>query len=230
MVLETSWAIQPGEKVRVDIVAPGMTRRIRLDGRATRVVPKMRGLTASSFDIEVEVQNETERPIRTHSSMTFEAVRPEDVAASPPPPPAVAAPNEDAEVTAVLDDLLAALILPPETEAPRNRRNFLAGKLEQVRLPTLLSLIETERMTGKLVLRRGIDESRIYVADGVVLDVEPLEPNESRRARIGALMAWADGTFELNGEPVARPNRVNMRTTALILDLAREADEARRTE
>src|SRR5947209_18820104 len=30
MVLETSWAIEPGEKVRVDIVAPGMTHRIRL--------------------------------------------------------------------------------------------------------------------------------------------------------------------------------------------------------
>ena len=30
MVLETSWAIAPGERVRVDITAPGMTRRINI--------------------------------------------------------------------------------------------------------------------------------------------------------------------------------------------------------
>jgi hypothetical protein len=152
-------------------------------------------------------------------------VRPETATPSPPPAQASKSADDDG-VAGVLEDLLSALILPPEKEASKSRRDFLSGKLAQVRLPTLLSLIEMERMTGKLVVRAGMEEARLYVADGVVLDVEPLGPNESRRARIGALMAWEDGSFELNGEPVTRPNRVNMRTTALILDLAREADEA----
>jgi hypothetical protein len=229
MVLETSWAIQPGEKVRVDIVAPGMTRRIRLDGRAVRVQPKP---SQSRFDIEVEVQAETERPIRTHSSMTFQAVK--DPAPSPPPPPARASSpsirDVDEDTTRVLDDLLAALILPPVDDAPRNRRGFLSGKLEQVRLPTLLSLIEMERMTGRLVLRRGpskLEEACVFVSDGVVLDVEPLAPRQSRREKIASLVAWDDGTFELQGEPIVRENRVNIRTAALLLDIAREEDETR---
>ena len=87
MVLETSWAIAPGEPVRVDIVAPGMTRRIRLEGRAIRVAPRT-ATNPSTYTIEVEVQEETDRPIRHHSSMTFGRVRPEEMS-----PAALAVPS-----------------------------------------------------------------------------------------------------------------------------------------
>jgi hypothetical protein len=223
MVLETSWAIEPGEHLRVDIVAPGMTRRLRLDGLAVRVAAKPGA--PSRYDIEVEVQQETKRPIRADSSMAleaFDAAKVEELTQLGAPPP-----EGDDEVSRVLDDLLAALILPPEDEQPRNRRTHLSGELSRIRLPTLCSLFEMERLTGKLVLYRGSAEARLYFLGGRIVDVEPLAKGETRRARITRLLAADDGTFEFAVEPVARADRLHMTTTELLLDLAREADEAR---
>ncbi len=231
MVLETSWAIEPGEHLRVDIVAPGMTRRLRLDGKAVRVVTK--GSEPSRYDIEVAVQHEQRRPIRTDSTATMEAVRLEE---EPPPPvrdrdeptqPGVPPPEPDDEVTHVLDDLLAALILPPDAEPARRRRTHLAGELSRIRIPTLLSLFEMEAMTGKLRVLSAGREARVFCRQGRVVDVEPILAGETPRARLAELLEVDDGTFDFVVEPVERPDRLGMSTTALLLDLARETDEAR---
>ncbi len=224
MVLETSWAIAPGEAVRVEIVAPGMTRRIRLDGRAIRVAPR-RASDPSVYTIEVEVQEETERPIRHHSSMSLPRVRPEEMglgAAAGLAPDAGGAENSGR----VLEELLASLILPSEEEARRKGVNHLSGQLARVRLPTLCSLFEMERLSGALVVRRDIEEVRIYVDGGQIIDVEPLTPTETPRGRLREVLAWEDGAFEFVVHPVSRPNRIGMSTTALLIDLARETDEA----
>jgi hypothetical protein len=220
LVLETSWAIEPGESVRVDVVAPGMTRRLRLDGRAVRVVAKAG--SPPRYDIEVEVEHETKRPLRTDSSMAIAATRldPKDVEDIVDPPSA-----GESDATRILDDLLAALILPPEEGPRRTRRTHLSGELSRIRLPTLCGLFEMERMTGRLVLvTRGV-ESHMYFSDGRIFDVEPLARGETKRARIGKLLAAEEGTFEFSVEKVDRPDRLGVGTTALLLDLAREADE-----
>jgi hypothetical protein len=228
MILETSWAIQPGEHLRVDIVAPGMTRRLRLDGLAVRVAP--RPGSPSRYDIEVAVQQELRRPIRVDSTMAMSAVRPdpeqlrriaEDTRPGVPPP------EPDDDVTHVLDELLSALILPPEDESVRTRRTHLSGELSRIRLPTLCSLFEMEKLTGQLVVQSGGVESRVYFVGGQIVDIEPLAQGESRRARIGGLLAIDQGTFHFVVEKVWRPDRLNMTTTALLIDIAREADEAR---
>ena len=222
MILQTSWPIEAGESVRVDIVAPGMTRRIRLDGRAVRVARK--NADQKTWDIEVEVQQETERPIRTHSSMSMQAVRPDAIPVEGPSP---SKPDEE-EVTRALDDLLSALILPPEQDAPRRRAHQLSGQLASIKLPTLFALFEMDRMTGRLVVRHGDAEARIFFRDGQIVDVEPVARGEARRARIMAVLAWEDGAFDFSVEPVSRPNAINVRTTALLIDLARETDELAR--
>jgi hypothetical protein len=229
MVLETSWAIEPGEHLRVDIVAPGMTRRLRLDGLAVRVAP--RPGSPSRYDIEVEVQQEQKRPIRIDSTMAMSATRLDPwqlrQIAEQVTQPGVVPSEADEDVTHVLDELLSALILPPEDESVRKQHTHLSGELSRIRLPTLCSLFEMEKLTGKLVVRsRGV-ESCVYVAGGRIVDLEPLAPGESRRARIGHLLAVDEGAFDFVVEQVRRPDRLNMTTTALLLDIAREADEAR---
>jgi hypothetical protein len=136
-------------------------------------------------------------------------------------------PSGDDEVTRVLDDLLAALILPPEDEQPRNRRTHLSGEIARIPLPTLCSLFEMERLTGKLVVRRGGVETRVYFLGGRIVDLEPLARGETRRGRVATLLAAVDGTFEFAVESVDRADRLNLTTTELLLDVAREADEAR---
>jgi Domain of unknown function (DUF4388) len=242
MVLETSWAIAPGESVRVDIVAPGMTRRIRLEGKAIRVAPA-KASNPSVYTIEVEVEEESDRPLRTNSSMSFRRVRPEEdgeseqssarsrpVAAAPSARETSAAlerpggPNESG-ATRMLEDLLSALILPSEEEPQGRGVHHLTGQLSRVGLPTLCALFEMERMTGVLVVRRDIEEARIYVDGGQIVDLEPVAPTESARARLKELLTWTEGTFEFDVKGVRRANQIGMSVTALLLDLARTADE-----
>ena len=229
MVLETSWAIQPGEHLRVDIVAPGMTRRLRLDGLAVRVAP--RPGTPSRYDIEVEVQQEQKRPIRIDSSMAMSAMRidPEQLRQieEEVTQPGVPSPASDDDVTHVLDELLSALILPPEDDSARRRHTHLSGELSRIRLPTLFSLFEMEKLNGKLVVQSNGAEARVFFAGGRIVDVEPLAQGESARARIAGLLAVDEGTFDFVVEKVQRPDRLRTTTTALFLDIAREADEER---
>jgi hypothetical protein len=229
LVLETSWAIQTGEHLRVDIVAPGMTRRLRLDGVAVRVAPKPGA--PPRFDIEVAVEQELKRPIRVDSTMAMEAmrvdpaqVRPtEEVTQPGVPPPA----GSEDDVTHVLDELLSALILPPEDNSALRRRTHLSGELSRIRLPTLCTMFEMEKLTGRLTVQRGATETRAYFHDGRIVDVEPLVRGESRRVAIGRLLAAESGSFDFVVEPVQRPDRLKTTTTALLLDIAREADEVR---
>jgi uncharacterized protein DUF4388 len=234
MVLETSWAIAPGESVRVDIVAPGMTQRIRLEGKAVRVAPRKLS-DASVYTIEVEVQEETERPIRTHSSMSFARVSPEEIAAasglSRGEARGSAAPRRGADesgATGMLDDLLSALILPAEEDTQGRGVHHLTGQIARVRLPTLCALFEMERLTGVLVVRSDIEEGRIYVTDGQIVDVEPLAQGEQPRTRLQSILGWEEGTFEFDIRPVNRLNRIGMSVTALLLDFAAQKDEEAR--
>jgi hypothetical protein len=216
MVLETSWAVVPGESLRVDIAAPGMTKRIRLEGKAVRVLPG-KTTSPSTYTIEVEVQEETDRPLRHDSSMGMMKVAP------PARPPE--ADGDTDETLRQLDDLLSSLILPPSDESRRKRAHHLAGQLSSVHLPTLLSLFDMERMTGELTVRHDIEEVRIYVEGGALVDIVPLHANETPRDRLRAVLGWHAGSFEFDVLPVQRDNRIGMSTTALLLELARQADE-----
>lgn len=242
MVLETSWALEPGESVRVDIVAPGMTRRLRLDGKAVRVAPRSAAPGAPSrFDIELAIEGEKDRPVRRHSSTAFEAITPDAIAraiearvaaraaeARGDAPPASSDAGADAGVDpGALDDLLAALILPPAAGA--RRATHLTGSLDRVQFPTLCSILEMERLTGRLELDGPAGERlTLWTRDGAFVDAAPLREGEAPRAAVARAMRWTSGTFAFEAEPVERDDRVATRMTALVLDLAREQDEAGR--
>ena len=105
----------------------------------------------------------------------------------------------------MLDDLLSALILPPEEDARRKGVHHISGQIARIRLPTLCSVFEMERLTGVLVARRDIEEVRLYVDGGQIVDVEPVAANETARARLRSILAWEDATFEFDVKAVNRP-------------------------
>jgi hypothetical protein len=221
MVLETNWMVTPGDIVFVDVHAPGMANRIRLQGRTIRITPTGGEEPPTRYTIELEIAQETERPL---GSMA-------------PPPPGSGSPASvplalhgmgDEEVSRTVDELLSALIMPPTTSAARPRRTHLSGLISRIPLPTLCALFDMERMTGKLVVRRGEETTSIYVREGQLLDVEPLASYATPRARLDSLLALKEGSFEFNVQPIDRENRVGIGTTALLLELARATDEAKR--
>jgi hypothetical protein len=234
MTIEANWTVAPGDHIRVDIAAPGMSRRVRLEGSAKRIAPIDRGHRGPPYAIEIEFESEIDRPPRRASSMTFAAVRPEMMPPQVPekvaPPPKDGAPPPDDEISRALDDLFSALIHPPKAESVRPRREHLSGLLSRIRLPTLCALLDMERLSGHLVLQKGDERVVIYVSEGRLIDVEGMGDSLLPRAKIAKAFNWDEGSFVFDVQPVDRPDRIGVGTTALLLDIAREEDEASQKE
>lgn len=218
MTIETNWEVLPGEQVRVEIAAPGLKRRAYLEGAAVRVGPSTDASGSPPFHVEVEFQAEIQRPRRL-SSTTFTAVRPEAMESGP-------LPSSDEEVSKTLDDLFSAIIRPAATETRRPTQH-LSGLVSRIRLPTLCSLFEMEGISGELTLRRGAEAVVVFVSKGRLIDVVPRPAEVTARVYLGKVLSWEDGSFEFDVKNVERADQVGVGTTALILDLAREADEAK---
>ena len=214
LLLETDWTVPVGEAVRVEIIARGVRRPIRVEGTAVSVLPAMQG-SGKRFRIAVHVNSEVEGPLRRFSSIAMPAVRPGErglPGSGPQPQPVPAGP---------LNHLLSALIQPPET--PPERRH-LTGLLSRIPFTTLCSLIELERLSGDLTIRRGESTSRLFLRDGRFVDVEPYTTDP--RSELAKLLECRDGSFELDVAPVERVDRIGTTMTQLLLDLACAADEA----
>jgi hypothetical protein len=211
LLLETDWTVPVGEPVRVEIIARGVRRPIRVEGTAVSVLPAMQS-SGKRFRIAVHVSSEVEGPLRRFSSIGMSAVRPGATAE----PPKAASPGGP------LDHLLSALIQPPET--PPERRH-LTGLLSRIPFTTLCSLIELERLSGDLTIRRGAVTSQLFLREGRFVDVEPYTADP--KSELAKLLECRDGSFELDIAPVERVDRIGTTMTQLLLDLACAADEAK---
>jgi hypothetical protein len=216
LLLDTDWAVPVGEQVRVEIIARGVRRPIRVEGNAVSVLPAV-GPGPKRYRIAVQVTDEVKGPLkRFSSSMELSAVDPKAIM---PKPKTVPPPN-----AGPLEPLLSALIQPP-AEPPE--RKHLAGLLSRIPFTTLCSLLELERLSGELTVRRdGV--VRLFVEEGRFVDVEPA-PN-GPRAEIAKLIGCREGTFDFVVADTIRKDKIGQTMTQLLLDLARESDELRTTE
>lgn len=132
-----------------------------------------------------------------------------------------------------LRDAIAAVA--DEQRRVATRREHLSGDLSRIQVPSLLSLVALEQMTGVIGVHSAERSARIYVRAGQIVDVVELESESDKecegrgaRAILGALCHTREGRFEVFLEEVTRPDRLHVSTTALLLDLARTHDEDRR--
>ncbi len=242
MLLETTMPFKPGDQVRVEVSAPGMTHSVRLKGRAVSVAESpATGEQKPRYQIEVEVHDEKGAPLMRSSSLAMPAVNPNApplstrtpsgrlVAAAPAPSPQEEHTDDDF-VGRTLEQLFSALIEPRDPGAARAPRpQHLSGQLDRVRLPALFALFEMQRMTGVLIMHSFVHTARIFVRDGAIVDIEPRQANEATpRESASRVFRWEVGSFEFEVGPVERADKVGMSVTALLLDLARESDEESR--
>jgi len=232
--LETSWRVQRGETVRADISAPGIARPISVRGRASRISQVSEPGKTERLLIEVEVHEEVDGPVRRRSSTSFRAVRLDDaarLAASAPPDTGTKTSAGGATLPAAddtLDDLLSALVLSPAAEQERRTPQQLSGQLGRVHLGALCSLFDMERISGELLLARGKERITIFVRNGEIVDVSPVAAGSTPREALRGALRWTQGTFDFFVGKVDRENKINLGTTALLIDMAREDDEATR--
>ncbi len=115
----------------------------------------------------------------------------------------------------------------PAASEPPPTTSGLRGDLAQVGLSTLLVLIEMERKTGVLAVRSTTgDSAQIMIRDGKCLAAEMRGTGKpSDAACIYQLLRWKTGDFYFSAKPIDTPDRIQLTTTALLMEGARLADE-----
>jgi len=102
----------------------------------------------------------------------------------------------------------------------------LAGSIGDVGLPAVLTLLEQERKTGRLVLRNG-HTAWIDLVDGRIVDAGWSLADDHARNIVMSLLDWTTGQFKLvAGSPPRRDAAIAMPIMHLILEQARLRDEA----
>jgi DNA-binding response OmpR family regulator len=104
------------------------------------------------------------------------------------------------------------------------------GALDQLGLSSLLAMLEMEKKSGVLVLRRGDEVGRVFVRDGKVVAAHMESGAEAEGAAVVYhLLTWPDGHFDFSAIEVDMEDQVRTSTTHLLLEGARRLDEANQT-
>lgn len=103
----------------------------------------------------------------------------------------------------------------------------LQGSLQDVGLPAVLTLLEQERKTGRLVLKNG-HTAWIDLVEGRIVDAGWSLANDHARNVVFELLDWQSGSFRLLANASLRRDAgIAMAITHLLIEQARLRDEAR---
>jgi len=197
MAIETNYAVEIGEVIRVEMPGAADKKRPSFSGKVAACDP---------------LRPKPGLPQRFRVMVRF---------GEPPKP----SPSKVAGAS--MDDAFEALLsavtslAPPPGSAGRH----LAGELSRISLISVVTLCQIERVTGSLLLKNGTSVIRAFLQEGEVVDALVEGREVEARAAVREVVGWSDGTFEVVFEPVTRPHRIGVPTSALIFDLARELDE-----
>lgn len=106
----------------------------------------------------------------------------------------------------------------------------LRGRLEHVRLGSLLAFLESERRSGALHLSRGVDSCTLHLDAGTLEYVENLGRYAHPHDRVFELLSWTQGEFALVADapmPAAASEQPTTPLTYLLMEHARREDEAK---
>jgi len=108
-------------------------------------------------------------------------------------------------------------------------RSILRGEIENVGLPTLLTILDMERRSGLLLIQRRGTLGRLHVREGRVVRarIEGMRSGQASGAEaVFQMLSWPDGQFELWQAVVEGRDEVGESTTFLLMEAARRSDEA----
>jgi CheY-like chemotaxis protein len=139
------------------------------------------------------------------------------------------------EVLARLHGVLARHKTRPSAAAAASGQGGqgLRGDLEHVKLGSLMSFLESEKRSGRLLLDNGRDRAVLEIINGALAGVENLGNYSHAHDRVFELLDWTSGSFEfaqLDESNMDRPTGEPTPMTYLLMEHARRADEAANVE
>jgi hypothetical protein len=209
LVLETEWPVERGARVGLAIEPPEGESFVQIQG----VVDETHALPKGSGPNRYRVQ------VSLHSSDAKGALPARD-------------PESGDPVGTTLDDAFASLLdnlLKPDAVQPSvARAPHIEGNLGRVSIASVLSLLEFEKMSGSLRLRKDDRRAMLFVKEGRVVDAELADSDERPLEVLEHVVMWTRGSFRFLVEEIDRPDLLRRTTTALVLDALREVDEGGR--
>jgi DNA-binding response OmpR family regulator len=135
------------------------------------------------------------------------------------------------EVLARLQGVLARHKTRPSAAVPSatgGGGQGLRGDLEHVKLGSLMSFLESEKRSGRLLLDNGHDQAVLEIVNGALAGVENLGNYSHAHDRVFELLDWPTGSFEFAAGDEASVQASGELTpmTYLLMEHARRADEA----
>jgi len=112
--------------------------------------------------------------------------------------------------------------------APASPQNAIGlnGKISQIGVSSVLTILEMERKSGVLVLK-GRKTGRVFMKAGRALDAFfDGQPKPRGAAAVFEMLTWSDGLFEFSYLEVEMEDTIKTSTTHLLMEGARRIDEA----
>lgn len=129
----------------------------------------------------------------------------------------------------------SAAPLPHEPSLPPSG---VHGTLDQLGLGSLLAMLEMERKSGIVSLQRVGARGRLLCRNGQIVRAELLTEDDGageggpRRGMeaITVMLGWSAGRFDFIPSQIDSADEIGVRTTHLLMEAARQADEAARPQ
>jgi two-component system OmpR family response regulator len=103
----------------------------------------------------------------------------------------------------------------------------LNGKISQIGVSSVLTILEMERKSGVLVLKEGLRTGRVFMKEGRALDAFfDGRPKPRGADAVYEMLTWCAGRFEFSYLEVEMEDAIKTSTTHLLMEGARRIDEA----
>lgn len=127
------------------------------------------------------------------------------------------------------DEELALRLKAVSAQSKRTAEQvILRGRIAEVGLATLLSMLDFERKSGLLLLISQGAIVTLFVAEGRVVKIDPAPDGRTPRERLLDLLDWTDGRFEFLMSDVVGRDEIEFSTPKLLLEHARQKDHGER--
>jgi two-component system, OmpR family, response regulator MtrA len=105
---------------------------------------------------------------------------------------------------------------------------ILRGRIAEVGLATLLSMLDFERKSGLLLLISQGAIVTLFIAEGRVVKIDPVPDDRTPRERLLDVLDWSEGRFEFLMSDVVGRDEIDFATSQLLLEHARQKDAGER--
>ncbi len=108
---------------------------------------------------------------------------------------------------------------------PQRPEALASGQLQAMNLVSLVQMLEGERRTARLLLKRGTEQGEISFVDGAITRAG--QGSRQGKAAVFQLLTWQEGTFQLAAPDPASQTAANVKLSnqTLLMEGVRRLDE-----